>query len=382
MKKALLNLTLMALAGLAGSSSWAAEEIKIGLTGTFTGANASNGIPYRNAAELYPDTLGGRPATWIVLDDGGDATAAIKNARRFIDVDKVDAIVGSTSTPTAMAIFGASTESETVQFAMSPVVIPEDQKTWIFNIPQPVDLMTSAIIEDMKKQNVESVAFMGYTDGWGDMNWDSFQAQATKAGMDIVAEERYARTDTSVTGQVLKIIGAQPDAVFLGASGTPSVLPQASLRDLGFDGPIYQTHGSASQAFLDAGGRDVEGARLPTGPMVAVNDLPDDNPIKAVSQDFIEKYQAKWGDGPVSPLAGYAWDAMLVLDHAAAKALQQAEPGTAEFRSALRDALESGDEVPGTNAVYRYTADDHYGIDDRARVMVEVKDGAFRLVTD
>lgn len=357
-----------------------AQTIKIGLTGTFTGPNASNGIPYRNAAEIFPSTMGGAPVEWIVLDDGGDATNAMKNARRFVDVDKVDAIVGSTSTPTAMTLFDLANASKTMQFAMSPVAIPENKKAYVFNVPHPVSLMVSAIIDDMKAHGVKTVAYIGYSDGWGDLNWNAFNERAAKSGLKVVAHERYNRTDPSVTAQALKIVAARPDAVFIGASTTPAVLPHLTLKDQGFEGQIYQTHGTVAQAFLNTGGKGVEGARMPTGPMVAAADLPASNPIKQVSLDFIKKYQAKWGSGPVTPFAGYAWDAMLLLDAAAGVALKTAAPGTEAFRVALRDAMNSGKEVVGTNAVYKYTAEDHYGVDERARVLVQVKEGAFRLV--
>lgn len=375
---------LVLLTGLmmsVSSVSFAQTPVKIGLTGTFTGPNASNGLPYRHAADVFPPTLGGHPVEWILLDDGGDATTAMKNARRFVDVDKVDAIVGSTSSPTAMTLFDIANGSKTVQLAMSPVAIPPEKRAFVFNVPQPVSLMSAAIVDDMVKQGVKTAAFIGYADGWGDLNWNIFKEMAPKAGIEILAEERYNRTDPSVIAQVLKVIAQDPDAVFIGASTTPAVLPHATLRDQGYDGLVYQTHGTVAQAFLDAGGKAVEGARMPTGPMVAANELPDSNPIKQVSLDFVKKYQAKWGDGPVSPFAGYAWDAMLILDAAAKKALATgAKPGTEDFRVALRDALQSGDEVVGTNGVYRFTSEDHYGLDERARVMITVKDGKFRLL--
>lgn len=372
--------SLFAAAVFMSVTAVAAQEIKIGFTGTFTGPNASNGIPYRNATEIFPATLGGVPVKWIVLDDGGDATNAMKNARRFVDVDKVDAIVGSTSTPTAMTLFDIANEKSTAQFAMSPVAIPPDKKAFVYNLVQPVPLMLSAVIDDMKAKGVKTLAFIGYADGWGDLNWNVLQPMAKKAGIEIVAHERYNRTDPSVTAQALKIVAADPDAVYIGAATTPAVLPHVTLKDMGYEGQIYQTHGTVAQAFINSGGKAVEGARMPTGPMVVAGDLPDDNPMKSISLDFIKKYQARWGDGPVPPFAGYAWDAMRLLDAASAKALKTAKPGTQEFRIALRDALDSGIEVVGTNAVYKYSADDHYGVDERARVLVEVRDGKFRLV--
>ena len=355
------------------------QEIKIGLSGTFTGPNATNGIPYRNAAEIYPTTLGGVPVKWILLDDATDPTTAVKNARKFVDEDKVDVILGSTSTVTATAMSDVAVESKTPQIGLSPMLIPEAKLPWVFNLPQPVPIMVSAIVDDMKKAGLKTVAFIGYADGWGDLNWNALNQVAKKEGINVLTGERYNRTDTSVTAQALKILAASPDAVFIGASGTAAALPHITLKDQGYNGRIYHTHGTVAKAFIDAGGKAVEGARMPTGPVVAAADLPDDNPVKKVSLDFIQKYEAKWGKGSANPIAGYAWDAMLLLDAAAAEAIKKAKPGTPEFRVAMRDALQSGKDVAGTNGVYRYTPTDHYGVDERARVMVIINDGAFRL---
>ncbi len=355
------------------------QEIKVGLSGTFTGPNATNGIPYRNAAEIFPNSIGGVAVKWILLDDATDPTTAVKNARKFVDEDKVDIVLGSTSTVTASAMMDVSVEAKTAQIALSPVQIPEAKLPWIFNVPQPVPIMVSAIIDDMKKSGLKTVAFIGYADGWGDLNWNALNQVAAKEGIKVVAGERYNRTDTSVTAQALKIIASSPDTVFIGASGTAAALPHVTLKDQGFNGRVYHTHGTVAKAFIDAGGKAVEGAMMPTGPVVAAAELPDSNPIKKVSLDFIAKYEGKWGKGSANPIAGYAWDAMLLVEAAATEALKTAKPGTPEFRVALRDALQSGKDVAGTNAVYRFTPTDHYGVDERARVMVVVKDGAFRL---
>lgn len=368
-------------AALAGplAAQVAAQEIKIGLSGTFTGPNASNGVPYRSAAEIFPTTLAGHPVKWILLDDATDSSIAVRNARRFVDEDKVDVILGSTSTVTAVAMSDVAVEAKTPQIGLSPMAIPPAKLPWVFNLPQPVPIMVSAIIDDAKAKGLKSIGYIGYTDGWGDLNWTALNQTAKTAGIEVVSGERYNRTDTSVTSQALKTIAANPQAVFIGGSGTAAALPHLTLRDQGFTGPIYHTHGTVVKAFIDAGGKAVEGALMPTGPMVAASELADGNPIKKVSLDFIQKFDGKFGKGAASPIAGYAWDAMLLLDAAAGDALKTAKPGTPEFRTAMRDALQSGREVVGTNGVYRYTATDHYGLDERARVLVEVKGGAFRL---
>ncbi|WP_061021154.1 ABC transporter substrate-binding protein [Bradyrhizobium sp. CCH5-F6] len=355
------------------------QEMKVGITADFTGATAAVGAPFKLAAEIFPDHIGGVPVKWIVLDDGGNTSTTVKNARKFIDEDKVDIILGSNTIPSTMAMFTPAAQSGTPQIAMVPVDIPSEQRAWLFNLPQSAKIMVGAIVDDMTSRNFKRVAFIGYNDGWGELNWKNFEQLATAAGLQIVAKELYSRTDTSVTAQVLKLLDANPDAVFVGASATPATLPHLTLKDQGFKGQIYHTHGAVSKPFLNAGGKQLEGAILPTGPIVVAAGLPDSNPIKKVALDFDAKYTAKYGPGAPSPFAGYAWDAMLLLNAAVPDAAAKAKPGTPEFRAALRDSLASGREVVGTHAVYKFTDQDRYGVDARSRVLVIVKNGAFAL---
>lgn len=369
-----LFVVMMALGGHAE-----AQDIKIGITGTFTGPTAALGIPYRQAAELFPTTIGDKTIRWIVLDDGGDPGNAVKNARRFIDEDKVDAILGSTSPPSATAIIDVATEGKTPQLALAPIGIPDAKKKWIFDIPQPVPVMVSALVADMVSKGIKSVGYIGFTDGWGDQNYAALTSLAATNNIKVIGNERYNRVDSSVTAQALKIMSQNPDAVFIGASSTPAVLPHRALADLGYTGQIYHSHGSVSRPVLEAGGKVLEGSIAPTGPVIVADQLPDSHPTKKTALDFIATYETRWGKGTRNPFAGYSWDSMLVVTAAIPDALKVAQPGTVEFREALRTSLESGREVPGTHAVYRFTAQDHYGVDARARVLVIVKDGAFRL---
>ena len=362
------------------SPAAARDDIRIGVTGTFTGPAAAIGIPYKQASELFPAKVAGRSVTWIVLDDGGDPGAAVKNARRFTDEDKVDVILGSTSPPGSMAMFDVATEAKTPQFSLAPVPIPAAKQAWLFNIPQAVPIMVSAIVDHMAAQKVKTVGYIGFTDSWGDQNYGALTKLAGEKGIKVVGNERYNRVDTSVTAQALKIASENPDVVFIGGSASPAVLPHLALRDLGYKGQIYHSHGSVSRPVLQAGGKSLEGSIAPTGPVIVADELPDSYPTKKAAVDFIKIYEEKWGKGTRNPFAGYAWDAMLVVTASIPDALKAGEPGTPEFREGLRKAIEGGKEVQGTHAVYRYTPDDHYGVDQRARVLVTVKDGAFRLL--
>lgn len=370
----------LAMALLGGAALAQGREIRIGMTGTFTGPTAALGLPFRQAAELFPAEIGGRAIRWIMLDDAGDPGAAVKNARRFIEEDKVDAILGSTSPPTATAIIDVATEGKTPQIALAPIGIPDAKRRWIFDVPQPVPVMVSALVDDMAAKGFKSVGFIGFTDGWGDQSYAALTSLAGPKGIKVVGNERYNRVDSSVTAQALKIFSQNPDAVFIGASSTPAVLPHRALVDLGYAGQVYHSHGSVSRPVLEAGGKALEGSIAPTGPVIVADQLPDSHPTKKAAIDFIALYEGKFGRGTRNPFAGYSWDSMLILSAAIPDALKAGQPGTPEFREGLRASIESGREVGGTHAVYRFTPEDHYGVDARARVLVTVKDGAFRLV--
>lgn len=370
--------TAIVIACLASASALA-QEIRVGLTADFTGPTAAVGAPFKKASELFPDKIGGLPVKWIVLDDAANVSTAAKNARKFIDEDKVDVVLGSNTIPATLATLVAANQSGTPQISLVPVDPPADQRSWFFNLPQSASMMVSAIVGDMKDRGAKRVAFIGYNDGWGELNWKNFERLASDAGLQMVAKELYNRTDTSVTAQALKLTDAKPDAIFVGASATPATLPHITLKDLGYEGQIYHTHGTASKAFLEAGGKTLDGAILPTGPTLVANELPESNPIKAVAMSFNQLYGARFGSGIPNPFAGYAWDAMLLLDAAVPDAARKAKPGTPEFRAALRDSLVSGREVVGVHAVYKYTDSDRYGLDERSRVLVTVKSGTFVL---
>jgi len=357
-------------------------QVKVGFILATTGPNASIGVHYHNAINLLPKTVGGERAEYIFLDDQSDATLAVKNARKLVIEDKVDVLVGSTSTPSSQGIVEVAAESKTPQLAMAPIVIPREKFAWIFSIPQPVPLMMEAVVEEMQKTGVKRVAYIGFSDAWGDVVLKGFLADVDKlhAGIQVVDTERYARNDTSVAAQALKIVAANPDAVLVGASGTPGALPQLALADRGYKGPVYHTHGAINREFLRVGGKAVEGAMAPTGPVIVAEQLPESNPIRKVAMDFNKAYESAYGADNRNAFSGYTYDAWVLINAAAGEALKKAHPGTAEFRQALRDGLENLKNVVGVHGIYSMSAQDHSGTDQRARVMVKVEGGNWRLM--
>ena len=379
--KTLRNAASLVAGALLVAAMPAQAEITVGVVLGASGPTASISIPYRNVYEkVVSKTLGGQPAKVIVLDDTGNPGEAVKHMRRLITEDKADVILGSTYTPACLAMADVALEAKIPMVCMSPTVVAADKAPWFFTIPQRLPVMIGGIVDHMKAANVKSVGFIGFTDGWGDLTLGALEQGVGPAGIKVVARERFARNDTSVTAQVLKVMAANPDAVFLGASGTPAVLPQATLVERGYKGKIYQTHGVINRDFLRVGGKNVEGMVAPTGPLVVADQLPDSNPMKKVALDFFKQYGAAFPDDGRNPFAGYAYDGWLVLQAAAANAVKKAKPGTPEFRAALREAMENVKEVVGTHAVYNTSPSDHNGADSRARVMVTVQGGNWKLL--
>jgi branched-chain amino acid transport system substrate-binding protein len=355
-------------------------QVKVGVIIGATGPGASLGIPYKSTFSLLPKTLGGQPVEYIQRDDATDPTNGVKFARDLIVGDKVDLIIGSSSTPSSIAIADVAAQLKTPQIALASFSAAASRNPWVFTVVQPADLMMGAVADDMKIHGVKSVAFIGFSDSWGDAVLSGFKAHAAQDGIKVVAEERYSRLDTSVVGQVLKVLSVNPDAVVVGGSGTPAALPQLTLREHGYTGRIYHNHATVGKDILLVGGRSWEGALAPTGPVLVADQLPDSNSSKKVSLEFTTLYQGTYGANSLSTPAAYSYDAYLLANRAVGEAIKKAKPGTPEFRQALRDALEEGKEVVGTHGVYNMTPTDHVAVDKRAVVMVHVENGVWRLV--
>ena len=380
MKKTCIALALAAIGAFTGSAALA--DINVGVTVSATGPAASLGIPEKNTIALMPRTIAGEKVNYIVLDDGSDTTNGVSNTRKLISENKVDIILGSSTTPVSLAMIDVVSEAKTPMISMAAsarIVEPMDEKKkWVFKTPQNDIMMSLAIAEHMAAAGVKTVGFIGFSDAYGEGWHQEFTKAAEIKKLKIVANERYNRTDTSVTGQVLKIMAAKPDAVLVAGSGTPSALPQKTLKERGYAGKYYQTHGVANADFLRVGGKDVEGTLLPAGPVLVADQLPASHPVRASAMAYVKAYEDAHGKGSVSTFGAHGWDSGVLMAAAVPEALKKAKPGTPEFRAALRDALEQLKEVPGAHGIFTMSPNDHLGLDQRARVMVKIENGTWK----
>ena len=353
------------------------NEITIGISISTTGPAAALGVPERNALDFVPKEIAGVPLKVIVLDDGGDPTNATTNARRFVTESKADVIMGSSTTPPTIAVSNVANEAGIPHLSLAPFPVTPERAKWSVVLPQPVPIMGKVIYEHMKAHNIKTVGYIGYSDSYGDLWFNDLKNQGVPMGLTVVDEERFARPDTSVAGQVLKLVAANPDAVLVGASGTAAALPQTSLRERGYKGLIYQTHGAAAMDFIRIAGPAAEGVIMASGPVMNPEGQPDSALTKKPGLALDTAYEAKYGPNTRSQFAGHAYDAFEVLKRVIPVALKTAKPGTPEFREAIRQAFMSEHEIAATQGVYNWTDKNRSGLDDRSRILLTVKNGKY-----
>jgi branched-chain amino acid transport system substrate-binding protein len=370
--------TLIAIAALAASAA-ALADVNIGVSLSLTGPGSGLGLPMQNEFKLWPQTIAGEKVNLIILDDASDPGKGVSNAKRFVTDDHVDMIIGSCLTPVAAAMAPVAAEAKTVQLAASPVGVPPGQDQWLFRLPQSNDVMAHAMVAHMKKLGVKTVGFLGYTDAYGELWLKAITAEGEKNGIKVIATERFARTDTSVTPQALKLAAANPDAMLIVASGSGAAMPEKAIVERGYKGKIYQTHAAATPDLVRIGGKDVEGTYVVSGPAVVAEQLPDSHPSKKNAVDFVTKYEKAYGPGSRNQFAAHAYDAQIVLEKILPAALKKAKPGTPEFRQAIKDGMESMGRTVFSHGVMNWTPQDHWGYTNETGVMLKVVGGKFEV---
>jgi branched-chain amino acid transport system substrate-binding protein len=379
------RIALIAALACAASATPAFAEIKIGLNFPSTGPFAIFGVPMSKTVPLLPKTIGGEPVTYIVLDSNSDATKSAANTRKLVIEDKVDVLIGEGTTPGSLAMIDIAAEAKTAMVAptaTTQLVEPMDERRrWVFKIVPNDDIGADTVAKHMAQNGVKTVGFIGFNDAYGQTWLELLKDRLPKAGIKVVAEEFYARTDTSVTAQALKIIAAKPDVAFNGAGGTPAIVPTHDLRARGFTGPIYQTHGVSSREFIERGGKDVDGNFFAGEPFTIYKDLPADNPWHKIAKQYVDAYKAANGSEP--PIFGaHMFDSVKLIEPAIEAALKKgAKPGTEEFRTLIRDGMENAKNVYLNNGLLAANSPtNHAAFSADGMFMIKIENGDFHLI--
>ena len=383
MRRVAGSLVVLSFVTLSSVSAPARADIQIGVVLSLTGPGASLGIPENDTIKLWPATMGGEKVVVTVLNDNSDPTAAAVAARKLITENKVDVLIGSSVTPPSIAMVEVAGESRIALLSLAgggAIVEPQEgNRKWAFKFSPTETFSTEPIVAHALKNGVKNVAVIGLANAYGDGFVKNFERIATARGLTIVASERYATTDTSVVGQVVKMLAAKPDAVYIAASGTPGALPQIELAQRGWKGPVYQTQGVANNDFLRVGGKALEGTFMTTAPVLVAEQLADSNPIKKPAMDYVTKFEAAYGPNTRTLFGATAWDVFFMLDRVVGN-IKGARPGTPEYRVAIRDGMENLKDFVSAEGFYTMSDKDHNGVDARCQVLVKIENGRWKLV--
>lgn len=369
----------VAVGALVMAATPAQADITVGVSLALSGPGASLGIPAKNALELWPSEIAGEKINLMVLDDVGDPTAATKNARRFHD-ERADVFIGSANTPSTIAMAQVAYEVQLPQLSPAPAEVAEGKDAWTFRMAMPAAFYMDGLIDHMKKSGVKTIGFLGLSDAYGELYLKALTKVADASGITVVATERFARADASVTAQALRVTAARPDAVLVVAVGGGAALPQKALQERGFKGRVYHTPASISGDFIRLAGASAEGVLVASGPEQVPEQLPAEHAAKKVATTFVTEYEKKFGPGSRTQFAAHIYDFGQVLAKAVPAALKKAKPGTPEFRVALKDALETVGGIPTSKGMLKYTRTDHWGHGTDARVMLVLQGGDWKLV--
>ena len=359
-------------------------DITVGAVLSLTGGGASLGIPQRNTIELLPREVAGQKIRYVILDDGTDSTKAVQAFQKLVNEEKVDFIIGPSVTPTSLAVLESAGASGTpmVSTAGSQSVIepPTGGRRWAFKLASPESAMLAVPLDYMKAHGGKTIGAIAFATAFGDAFTAALESEGAKRSLKITGVEKFNLNDTSVTPQALKLMAAKPDAIFMATSGTPGALPVIELRNRNFPGLLIANQGVANPDFLRVAGKAAEGVVLASSPVAVAEQLPANHPMRDGAMAFVNVYEAKWGANTRNLFGATTWDAYLLFAAAVPTALKVAQPGTAAFRTALRDAMETGGEVKGSAGIYKMTPTDHNGTDNRSLVMVVVKDGLWKYL--
>jgi branched-chain amino acid transport system substrate-binding protein len=367
-----------ALVGL-GTAALADETFRIGSFLAVTGPAALLGDPEKKTLELYVEKINeeggvlGMPVELVVYDTGMNAKDAVTYARRLIENDGVDALIGGTTTGETMAVIDMVEEAQIPFISLAgAAVVVEPVRPWVFKTPHTDRMAIEKVYEDMQSEGVATIGLIAGSGGFDQSCLANAELLADDYELTIAAKEIFGAGDTDMTPQLTRIKGAGVDAILFCGFGAPSVVVTRNHAQLAIETPFYHTHGSCSKQFVEGAGEAAEGVRLPCAALVVAEQLPDDDPQKEVTTAYAETYQSAYGE-EVSTFGGHAYDALFLLIGAVERAGSK-EP------AAVREALEQTAGFVGADGIFTMSADDHVGLGPESFKMLEVAEGDWKLL--
>lgn len=367
----------------AGVGTASAAGYKIGFVDSLSGPDSSLGIPYQKglkAGYAFQHTVHGEPVQVVTIDDTSDPTQAQLAVRKLVTQDHVDAIIGSANSANDTAMMAVAQELKVPMVALAPIRPTGPNTDWAITVVQPVPLMVSTVMKRLKRDGIKTIGMIAFSDTSGDLFTAEGKKAAAEEGIKVVAEERYATNATSVTGQIAKILQHHPQAIINYGSAGPGALPMLALAQLGYKGPVFGDPSLLSKSFVDLAGAAGNGVIISAGPVAVADQLPHNNPIRAVALKFDHIYAEVNHAPPADAFSSYAYDGWLLLMNAMDRVPKDVASGTPEYRAKLRDALYSVRDLVGTQAVYNFHPGNTYGVDQRSMVLVKLENGKWHYV--
>ncbi len=377
-RKTLSALAVSALMGLSATQAIAADSIKIGSFLAVTGPASFLGDPELKTLQMYIEKINakggvnGKQLELVHYDTSGKAKEAVGFAKRLIKKDRVDLIVGGSTSGSTLAVIPL-VEKDRIPFISlaGSVKIIDPVKKWVFKVPHTDRMAAAKIFEDMKKRGIKRIALISGSGGFGKSGRAQVLALAPKQGIEVVADESYGAKDTDMTAQLTKIRNTDAQAILCFGFGTGPAIVTKNVRQLGIKLPLYQSHGVASKKFIELAGESAEGVRLPASALLVADKLPASDPQKPLLMAYKDRFETKYG--PVSTFGGHAYDGLMI-------AVQAIERAGSTDKAKVRDQIEQTKGFIGTGGIFNMSPKDHLGLDLSAFKMLEIKNGDWTIV--
>jgi len=356
----------------------AADTIKVGTFLAVTGPASFLGDPELKTLQMYIESINanggvdGRKVELIHYDTGGKAKEAVKFAKRLIKKDRVDVIVGGSTSGSTMSVIPLAQKNQIPFISLAgSVKIIDPVKKWVFKTPHTDRMAASKIFEDMKKRGISKIALISGNGGFGKSGRGQSLALAPSYGLTVVADESYGKKDTDMTTQLTKIRNSNAEAILNFGFGSGPAIVTKNVRQLGIELPLYQSHGVASKKYIELAGSAAEGVRLPAAALLVASSLNDNDPQKRVLVDYKNRFEAKYGS--VSTFGGHAYDGLLM-------ALEAIDRANSTDKKKVRDEIEKTANFIGTGGIFTMSSSDHLGLGLDAFKMLEIKNGNWTIV--
>lgn len=364
---------LLALMLLCGTGLHAQEApLKIGAIYSTSGPGSFLGAPEERALRALVEQTNkaggwkGRKLEVTIYDTEGNTGKAAQQMRRLASVDNVDVIFGPSSSGESLATMALANELKVpVLMHGGAETITRPVTPYVFNTPPSDRIALSGLLAHLKSKGIASVAMLSAADGFGQSGKNVLQEIAPNYGIKVALQEEFNRQDPDITAQVLRAKDSPAEAMIIWSALPAPVVILRAAQAVGYRKPIFTSYGAGTNDLVAQAGGAAEGLYLYSLRMLSPESVRDDDPAKAAITRLDQLYRQKYAV-PAPVYAQHAFDAFLILEQAVGRI------GGPVNRESLRAAIEQV-EVSGTNGYFRFSPQNHGGLDAQSRSFVMLR---------